>query len=209
MVEIWLIAQHYAAKAPCFLAKCLKRGGVLMTADIGRIVELAKEQGVSHAHLARKIGKYRTVISEWRNKKATPTENDIRIIAIELGTTPDYLMGKVDSAMLSWEAAFRCNLAEHLETVNEADMEAAGISVNEITSVLKSTKAIQLEWASDIADQLGVDLNVLIGNEPPTPVPDAWDGVAPEVATLLKRLPPERIPEVLRYLEFQVGCADK
>jgi transcriptional regulator with XRE-family HTH domain len=65
-----------------------------MRADIGRIVELAKEQGVSHAHLARKIGKYRTVISEWRNKKATPTENDIRIIASELNTTISYLIGE-------------------------------------------------------------------------------------------------------------------
>ena len=69
-----------------------------MNIAVELIILLAKEKGVSHAHLARKMNTYRTKISEWRNNKSTPTEEEIAICAIELGTSIEYLSGKSDDS---------------------------------------------------------------------------------------------------------------
>ena len=63
--------------------------GVFM--DISRIVELAKKQGKTMAHLCRLLGKTRSYLNDVRRGACVLPYNSIEIIAADLGTTPEYL----------------------------------------------------------------------------------------------------------------------
>lgn len=63
---------------------------------VERILALAARKGVKQAHLTRAIGGYRGKLTEWKNKKSSPSSEELLIIAAELGTTAAYLRGETD-----------------------------------------------------------------------------------------------------------------
>jgi len=63
---------------------------------VERILALAKQKGLKQAFLEEKIGAYRGKITEWKNKKSSPTDVELKIVAELLGTTEAYLRGKTD-----------------------------------------------------------------------------------------------------------------
>lgn len=69
--------------------------GVFM--DISRIVELAKKQGKTMAHLCRLLGKTRSYLNDVRRGACVLPYNSIEIIAADLGTTPEYLLFETDN----------------------------------------------------------------------------------------------------------------
>lgn len=64
--------------------------------DFDRLNNLIAEKGVSKAFIASKLGKSRSLLTDWKNKKSTPSECDLEIVAELLGTSVDYLNGKTD-----------------------------------------------------------------------------------------------------------------
>ena len=62
-----------------------------METYLDRIVNTAKEKGVSHAHLTRKMGTYRTRLAECRTGRSTLTDDEIQICAAELGVTAEWI----------------------------------------------------------------------------------------------------------------------
>lgn len=71
--------------------------GIVYTADIDRIKELAKSNGLSMKYLAEKIGKYPGFLSCVRNGTDRINDDELQVIADLLNTTPEYLKGKTDT----------------------------------------------------------------------------------------------------------------
>lgn len=61
-----------------------------------RIDFLRKGKGITLAHLNDKIGGYRGKLTEVKNGKTTLSDDEIRILARELSTSVDYLLGATD-----------------------------------------------------------------------------------------------------------------
>lgn len=65
--------------------------------NISEKIELLREQrGISLTHLNKAIGAYRGKITDVKSKKASFTEKEIFILARELSTSTDYLLGNTD-----------------------------------------------------------------------------------------------------------------
>lgn len=66
----------------------------MLTSD--RIEILRKRQGISLTHLNTAIGAYRGKITDVRAGKASFSNEEIEILAKELNTSTDYLLGNTD-----------------------------------------------------------------------------------------------------------------
>lgn len=61
-----------------------------------RIETLRKQQGISLTHLNTAIGAYRGKITDVRAGKSSFSEEEISLLAKELNTSTDYLLGNTD-----------------------------------------------------------------------------------------------------------------
>lgn len=64
--------------------------------DTVRIKALAKAQGKSLSYICQLIGRKVYYLNDLKKSSEMMSESDLRIIAGELNTTPEYLMGKTD-----------------------------------------------------------------------------------------------------------------
>lgn len=62
-----------------------------------RIETLRKKQGISLTHLNTAIGAYRGKITDVRAGKSSFSEEEISLLAKELNTSTDYLLGNTDN----------------------------------------------------------------------------------------------------------------
>lgn len=63
---------------------------------IDRVLQLAKEKGISQAFICGKLGLRRTYLSEVRIGKDSLPDDRLITIADILDTTPEYLKGEID-----------------------------------------------------------------------------------------------------------------
>ena len=63
---------------------------------ITRILELAKQRGISQKHLCSLVGVSRTYLSMTKGRRTVPPEKYLRVWAQELRTSLDYLQCKTD-----------------------------------------------------------------------------------------------------------------
>ena len=61
-----------------------------------RFEEIRAEKGITKTFLAEKLKRKPTIFQDWKYGKSTPNVTQLRIIARELGTTPEYLTGETD-----------------------------------------------------------------------------------------------------------------
>ena len=172
---------------------------------IGQRVKIRREElGMSQEELAKKIGyKSKSSINKIELGFRVLTQSKIKAIADALDTTPSYIMG--------WdEEASRNEWAS--KNADPADLEAAGISVQEIEEELSGSDSISLVTACAIADELGESLDSLLGHTPKEMIKAALqqeDGQTAEIIELLLDLPADRQQEALSYLRYLSGRAEK
>ena len=65
-----------------------------------RFDALIRETGVTKASIARRLGRTPTVCQDWKAGKSEPNDEQLRIVAAALGTTPAYLRGATDKKNL-------------------------------------------------------------------------------------------------------------
>ena len=65
-----------------------------------RFDALIRETGVTKASIARRLGRTPTVCQDWKAGKSEPNDEQLRIVAAALGTTPAYLRGATDQKNL-------------------------------------------------------------------------------------------------------------
>lgn len=63
---------------------------------LDRLEELRKEKGITKVFLASTIGRKSQIFQDWKEGKSRPNDEQIRLLASALGTTPEYLTGKTD-----------------------------------------------------------------------------------------------------------------
>lgn len=65
--------------------------------EIDKIYSLAKERGLSNSFLCKKLGRSTSYLNDARNGKHGISDNDLKILADILNTTPEYLKGETDT----------------------------------------------------------------------------------------------------------------
>ena len=68
----------------------------MFLSTIDRVLQLAKERGVTQAFICVRLGLARTYLADVKNGKNQLPENRLAIIADLLNTTPEYLKGETD-----------------------------------------------------------------------------------------------------------------
>jgi transcriptional regulator with XRE-family HTH domain len=72
---------------------------------VDKVLRLAKEKGVKQSFLADLIGGYSSKLTEWKNGKSTPTEEEIRTLADFFGVSLSYFLGEVEDGMITSDEA--------------------------------------------------------------------------------------------------------
>lgn len=89
-----------------------------------RFDALIKEQGISKAFLAEKIGRHKTIFYDWQKGNSAPKKEYLDIIADILGTTPAYLTGESDDPGHAPEPTpAQCQLLSLAETLTNEELQ--------------------------------------------------------------------------------------
>lgn len=182
---------------------------------IGQRIKVRREElNMSQEELAKRIGyKSRSSINKIELDLYSLQQSKIKAIADALDTTPSYIMGWDEEASRNeWASKFRDSVMQILNNADPADLEAAGISVQEIGEELSGSDSISLVTACAIADELGESLDSLLGHTPKEMIKAALqqeDGQTAEIIELLLDLPADRQQEALSYLRYLSGRAEK
>lgn len=98
--------------------------------------------------------------------------------------------------------------------------EAKGMQQKELAIDLGVSQPTISDWESGrkipsarstqkLANYFNVSIDYLLGRDEKMPTPVSGDGLDPELLALIKRIPADRMPEVERYLRFQVEQGEK
>lgn len=68
--------------------------GVIILFDYERFEELRASKGITKKFIAQALGRSATICQDWKQGKSRPSEEQLRIVAEILGTSPAYLMGE-------------------------------------------------------------------------------------------------------------------
>jgi len=182
------------------------------TSSIGkRIHDRRIELGYSVESLAEKLGKNRATVYRY---ESDAIENFpvsvIAPLAEALKTTPAYLMGwdENDSPIESggYAKAFRERLEEIIIGCDQADLDESGIDLHLIHDVIHGNVPLSFETACEIADQVGMSLDEIMGKKDPALMSE--NEVDSEIIQLLSELPPEKLRAAVTYIRFLTKSGD-
>lgn len=113
-----------------------------------------------------KIGK--SAISMIESGQRAASIEVLCALADYFDVTTDYLIGRSnDSTPVSfhsdWEDRFRESLADLLPSLDRTDLYDAYINISDLESIADGEAPLTLHRACDIADQLGISLDYLMG----------------------------------------------
>lgn len=131
-------------------------------AIIKRIEMRLSEIGMSKAEFYHKSGISSASFSQWRSDIYKPSTKKIKSAAEVLGVSVDYLLGETQS---EWCIRFRDQLSNILENADREDALTCGADVQELWSIAEGNSDISFDKACEIADQLGVSFDFMIGRE--------------------------------------------
>lgn len=66
---------------------------------VNNIIKLAKQRGIKQSFLNELIGGYRGKITDWKNGKSKPTDDELNTIAEYFNVSINYLLGETDDPM--------------------------------------------------------------------------------------------------------------
>lgn len=164
---------------------------------------LRKREGMSQQELADKIGMSRSVIGMYESGQRQASIEVLEAIADTFNVNIDFLIGHVDSG--SYSRVFRENLDRIISQYHHADFVAAGIDEQEVNLVINGAMPLSLDYACELADQLGETLDSMLGIE--TSATEDGDGQDDdeEIISILSRLSPDNAQEALNYLRYLAG----
>lgn len=174
----------------------MKRGERRLTTG-EKIKDLRIARSMSAEKLGNKIGVAKSTITRYENNdtKKIPVENLCRIATV-LGVSADYFFETSDIG--AYSKAFKKEAAETIVNADPADLEAANVNIG-LLDELYGNKDITLESACEIADQLGLSLDLLFRNEKPAST--EGDGLDQELLKRLVQLTPEEIMKVNAFVQ--------
>lgn len=82
-------------------------------ANITKIINLAKEKGISNTFICSKLGLSRGYLNDVKNGKATISDERLKLISEILGTTPEYLNDETNKKEKSQTVKYDSGLSEN------------------------------------------------------------------------------------------------
>lgn len=98
-----------------------------------RIKELRKEKRLTQRELADKINVSSQVISNWERTYSTPDAEDVKRLADALGTSVDYIIGRVDDP-ITWQTVD--DVVTPIDPEIAEEMKVIGVEAIKLTSEL-------------------------------------------------------------------------
>lgn len=93
--------------------------------NVDRFNSVSKEAGKKKKYLADRMGVSASIFSDWANGKSSPRPEYLEILANELNTTPEYLMGESDQKEKATGIAADSYKAKLLQLAQDLDEEKA------------------------------------------------------------------------------------
>lgn len=95
--------------------------------NYSRLKALLEERGVKQKHIADVLGKEKSLLTDWKNGKSVPSDEQLTVIANLLNTTADYLTEKTDEKnkpiSLSENELFIKELYKKLSVLSPEDID--------------------------------------------------------------------------------------
>lgn len=71
----------------------MHNNGVKTLFDYERFEKLRASKGITKKFIAQALGRSATICQDWKQRKSQPSEEQLKVVAEILGTSPAYLMG--------------------------------------------------------------------------------------------------------------------
>lgn len=168
------------------------------------------EAGLSVDDVAARLGKNRATVYRYES-------NDIDNFPISvigpladiLNTTPAYLMGWENANEDAWTSHFRARLLEEMAGANRADCIDACIDYDRLMAVASGKCDFTFSDACNIAADVGLSLDEMIGIGAKKSALDAESGLDMEIINLFLSLPESKKSEAVNYLRYLAESAKK
>lgn len=72
----------------------MHNNGVKSLFDYERFEKLRASKGITKKFIAQALGRSATICQDWKQRKSQPSEEQLKVVAEILGTSPAYLMGE-------------------------------------------------------------------------------------------------------------------
>ena len=72
----------------------MHNNGVKTLFDYERFEKLRASKGITKKFIAQALGRSATICQDWKQRKSQPSEEQLKVVAEILGTSPAYLMGE-------------------------------------------------------------------------------------------------------------------
>jgi len=95
----------------------MHNNGVKTLFDYERFEKLRASKGITKKFIAQALGRSATICQDWKQRKSQPSEEQLKVVAEILGTSPAYLMGEDVQA----DTALDDELMELLTTLRERE----------------------------------------------------------------------------------------
>ena len=131
-----------------------------------RIKSLRLALGMSQAELAKKVGyEGRSAISKVENGERDISQSMIEQYAKALNVSPTYLLygDSYDEINDQWSSTFCESLKQELLLIDSTAARDSGVDLERLQSVASGEVPISLSEACDIADEIGVSLDYMVG----------------------------------------------
>ena len=133
-----------------------------------RLSTLRQYKRLSLTELGNRLGVTDEAVRLLEKGKRSPSFEVLCALAEYFDVSIDYLVGRSDddaptSFHSQWECDFRRNLADTLIHLENADLEAAYVDIDFYNRIADGSAPLTFCTACDIADELGVSLDFLIG----------------------------------------------
>jgi len=133
-----------------------------------RLSSLRKYKGISRTKLSDYLDVSDEAVRLLEKCRRSPSFEVLCALADYFDVSTDYLIGRSnDDTPMSfhseWEEAFRERFAEEYRNCDSADLEAACIDREFCEQIIDGTAPLRFHTACDLADELGVSLDYLVG----------------------------------------------
>lgn len=155
-----------------------------------KIIELAKEHGLSFSYLSEKLGMSKNYLKDCKRNDSDISDERLNIIAASLGCAPEYLRDRekviINEKLNEWALEAADSLTLLSQKTNVSPTAAMGW--------IRGISDGYMEHIPDIAELLGMSIDELIGKKTlfytldDFPVQKAYNRASPAIQEAVKKL---------------------
>jgi transcriptional regulator with XRE-family HTH domain len=173
-----------------------------------RLRQVMREQKLKQVDILEKAKPYcehfdvkltKSALSHYVAGKVEPRQDKLSVLSYALNVSEAWLMGYdvpmertspiPDITVDRWAEKFKSGLEKYIGVADPSDVSDAYMDVGRIQAVLDNKLPLTFEAACNIADELGVSIDAMVGRKTNSPPSEFESDETKEAFRLLKTLP--------------------